>query len=213
MQNTYGVPKLTLDSINNQIDVARRLNSYWQIRRPTRSLKLSGAYNFVINSYPNAQGYNRFVYWPDYRVAGTINNIVNGFKEAGINQVQVGSLYDMSRGQIGCYRRTAPLTEEVVAACSFDPLNPIHQSILNQLNELEIKQQEPYSEVTTQLLNTGAFPGFQGGLNYQQQAAQARQQLANELSYLPTGAFPGFPGGREYLTAQQRSIEQYGMKY
>ncbi len=227
----FGLPSQRILSANQIIDYATRAsqqpNTYWQIANPNRTLKLTGARAYVNKNYFDSQGYDRFVYWPDYRVAGTIRDIVNTFRDAGINQVQIGTLYNMSNGQIGCYRRTATLSEEVVAACSFDALNPAHQAIFNELiNQRQPEtyaqmaertgqennrfalwgQQQPYSQVTNQII----------GLPEQRllpSQRQARQQIGNELSYLPTQAFPGFPGGSQFLTAQQRGVGQYGMRY
>jgi hypothetical protein len=39
----------------------------------------------------------------------------------------------MTSGKTGCYRKTVPLSEEVVAACSIDPLNPAHTVVFGQL--------------------------------------------------------------------------------
>jgi hypothetical protein len=196
---------------------------YWQVDNVGRPIRLAGAINFVAVHYPNAQGYNRYVYWPDYKVAGTIKDIVNTFRNAGINKVNVGTLYDMTNGQIGCYRKTVQISEEIVAACSFDPLNPSHQQVFEILKQRELAsqgreyglmiEQQPYSQVTNQLLNTGAYPGYVGGLPYQQQSSQKRQQIGSDISYLPAGYLPGFPGGSQYLQAQQRNVGTYGMRY
>lgn len=211
---------LTAERIQRLTGSALNTDSYWQVASPGRNLKLSGASTYVARNYPNRQGYDRYVYWPDYRVAGIINDIVNAFLNAGITQVQVGSLYEMSNGKIGCYRRTVPLTVEVVQACAFDPLNPDHQKVFREIQQEKAQQQQfalqqqqfPYSQVTGELLGAGAFGTFPGGVNYQQQAQQARQQIGGELAYLPTQAFPGFPGGQQYLAAQQRNVGQYGMQ-
>lgn len=60
-------------------------------------------------------------------MAGTIRN---RSKEAGVNLVNVGNLYLLTNGRIGCQPRTALLTKEVVAACSIDPSNPVHKQLL-----------------------------------------------------------------------------------
>lgn len=126
-----GAP-FTLERVNNLIKRSSKANSYWQVTNPNKTLKLAGATVYVNRNYPNTQGYDRFVYWPDYRVAGTIRDIVTNFRNAGINNVTVGSLYT-STGQLGCNQGIVPLSEEVVATCSYDPLNPAHQGIFRQL--------------------------------------------------------------------------------
>lgn len=60
------------------------------------------------------------VYFPDYRINGTVSEIVNSLKLAGIYQVNVGALYRESNGKMGCQPGTYLLSEEVVAACSYD---------------------------------------------------------------------------------------------
>lgn len=228
--------QLTLNQINRAVmNANNEYNTYWDVNMPNRLLKLAGARIYVKVNYPNTRLYNRFVYWPDYRVAGSIIDIYKRFRQAGINQVQVGSIYNMTNGQTGCYRKTVPLSLDVIIACSIDPLNPAHQIILDQLisepssEDIEemgyeikkLKLQQPYSQVTSNLLDLQPIGKFPGGLPYQQQAEQRllpiqqtyRQQLGSELSVIPSGVFPGFPGGTQYLTAQQRGVGQYGMRY
>lgn len=108
---------------------------YWRSANLHRSpLFLSNAAHFVAINFPNQIGYDRFVYWPDYQVTGTINDIVNRFRSAGINSVNIGTLYGMTQGQIGNLpQENIPLTPETVAANSFDPLNPVHQRILDEM--------------------------------------------------------------------------------
>ena len=108
MQAPVQTPSLTAEQINARVrDLFGSPNLYWQIDKPAETLRLSGSLYHVIRNYRDAQGSDRFVYWPDYKVAGTIKNIVNAFRNAGINQVQVGGLYGITSGQVGCYRRLA----------------------------------------------------------------------------------------------------------
>lgn len=116
-------------------------NKYSLITNPRRTLVLSNAPNIVRKHYPNAQGADRFVYWPDYMVAGTIKDIVKSFQTKGINQVNVGTLYTMSNGQIGCPPGAMPLSEQVVAACAYDPLNPVQTELLMALIGREVRSQ------------------------------------------------------------------------
>lgn len=83
--------------------------------------------------------------------------------------------------------------------------------------------QQPYSQLTSQLL--GAEPRgrvFPGGLTYQQQAEQrilsfqqqARQQIGEQLSYIPPNAFPGYPGGQEFWNQTRQFYgDDYDMEY
>ncbi len=200
------VPQLTADRISQLV---RRLNrpenfsKYWQVTKPSRVLTFSNAPRYVEKTYPNAQGANRFVYWPDYKVAGTISDIVNTFQNAGINQVHVGTLYSMSNGQIGCPPGILPLSEQVVANCAFDSLNPDHTELLLALANLDLRhtlgnmQQKQYNQLIGEQQNI-------------------RQQIGEEFLYAPPNAFqayPQFQGGQNFLTAQQRNVGQYGIGF
>jgi hypothetical protein len=198
---------LTIETINRLADVySKQPGIYWLVNAPARTVKLSNGLDYA---NPDAQGFDHFVFWPDYKVAGTIRNIVNKFRNAGINDVHVGTLYNMTNGNAGCYRRVVPLSEEVVAACSIDPLyqvipgETVQESV--RIHQLQQRQQ-PYSQVTNQLVNVEPAGRFPGGVYYQQQAEernlpyqqQSRQQIGEELSYLPVNIKPGFPGGQEF---------------
>jgi len=114
--------RLTLDQINHAMITARsEPNTYWNINEPNVLLKLGGARNYVRINYPNTKLYNRFVYWPDYKVAGQVKDIYIKFFKAGIRNVTVGSVYNMTDGRIGCYRNVVPLSLDVVIKCSIDP--------------------------------------------------------------------------------------------
>lgn len=176
---------LTDEQINERVNSIQQLPnlSYWLVDKPSRASKLSLAMVYVNRNHPNAQGYDRFVYWPDYKVAGTINNIYNKFKAAGIEEVQVGTLYEMTKGQIGCYRRIANLTLDVIASCSFDPLNQRDQFVYQQTIQgqrpklVDVQRQLPYS------------------------------RALNQLTYAPPSAFPGYVGGQEFWNATNEFYE------
>ena len=169
--------KLTVEKIILYTKDAIKKDRYWQVINPKKHLSLAASFKLINKDFSKATGYDRFVFWPDYKVAGTVNDIYNLFKEAGMNEIQVGSLYEMTKGQIGCYRRTAYLTLEVIASCSFDPLNPKHQFIYQQtiqgqkLELVDVQQQGPYS------------------------------RILNDLTYAPPSAFPGYAGGQEFWNA------------
>lgn len=64
-------------------------------------MQLARAARYVNSKQPNpTEHWDQFVYWPDYKVAGTVRDIVNRFREAGINQVNVGTLFALSNGKI-----------------------------------------------------------------------------------------------------------------
>lgn len=183
---------ISLDRINSIIqDVNRQGNNvYWAIGNPGYTVNLADSVRDIMTYYRHEEGYERVVYWPDYKIYGKINSIVRILRNSGVNQVQVGSLYAMSNGQIGCPPQIVPLSEEVVTACSFDPLNETHRILLEQLLGFDLRY----------LLN-------------QQQITQRRENrllVGNELLMLPP--YRSFPGGLSYQQAQQRNIGQYGMK-
>jgi hypothetical protein len=110
---------------------SRGPGAYWQIAAPNRSpLQLANSFQYVNTNFANRIGFDRFVYLPDYRVAGTINHIFNVLKDAGIKFVHVGDLYSMSNGQLGQPPQDAPLSLQTIAANSIDPLNPVHRQAL-----------------------------------------------------------------------------------
>ena len=65
---------------------------------------------------------NRFVYWPDYKVAGRAKDISEFFIKHNYSYVRVGS--------IDGNPRIVRITPEVVLANSYDPLNPRHSQYL-----------------------------------------------------------------------------------
>jgi len=131
---SQGQRQPTIQSINTHRDAAGRKgpNDYWQATNPPRPLKLTHAVRHVEQRHPNTQGINRFVYWPDYRVAGTISDILQVFQQAGYNTVQVGELNRMTGGLAGQPQQQVQLSANVIANNAFDPLNPQHQQILEQ---------------------------------------------------------------------------------
>lgn len=197
-------------------------NIYWHANNPSVTLRMTGpnmpSVKYIKNrpEYANAQGFNRFVYWPDYRIAGTINDIYNLFANAGVSNVEVGQLHLMTNGQVGCLEGNVQLSREVIANCSIDPLNPVHANLLSTLSR---EQQQSsggfrgiHSALTqglSQLSPSGTL--FPGGLQYQQYAQNARQAIAEELSYLPPISM--YPGGSEYHRNINELPDLYGRKY
>lgn len=177
---------ISLDRLNSRIRDVNRLgnNVYWAIGNPGHTLNLTDSIRWVRELYPRETGYDQVVFWPDLKVYGRVEDIVTTLRNSGINQVGVGSLYSMTNGQIGCPPQILPLSEEVVLACSFNPLNPDHRQLLSLLLNIELPSKEQL---------------------------QTRRQIGNELSMMPPGALAGFPGGQEYFQAQQRTAGRYGL--
>lgn len=110
-------------------------HTYWQLRNPSNLLRLADAPNFVREFYPNAQEGDRFIYWPDLLVAGTINDIVNTLSLSGVNRFETnGDLYRLSNGRFGQPVGTSmDLTGDNVYANSLDPLNPEHERFIESI--------------------------------------------------------------------------------
>jgi len=68
-------------------------------------------------AYPNLS----LVYLPDYRIAGTISDIVQTLRNRGIFDIQVGELYEMTDGQLGSIPGMYEVTERLIADNSIDP--------------------------------------------------------------------------------------------
>jgi hypothetical protein len=110
------------EKINNYIKNARRSKyRFWQIYKPSSLLELASANGFVNKALDLSSSYRQFVYWPTYRVAGTVNDIINLFKREGVYEV-----YDINGNLV-------PLTEKVVSQSSFHPFNLIHVQYISNL--------------------------------------------------------------------------------
>lgn len=207
-------PPLTPDSIVKRMNSVRP-GAYWQVNNPLATFLIKGAEDYVRQRYPNAQGFDRFVYWPDYRVAGTINDIYNRFAQAGVSHVIVGQLYTLSNGQVGCPPQTVPLSPQIIASCAIDPLNPVHVNIFPDIIGGDIYQNKPSREFQSRLTNeltnlAPAGPLFPGGIQFQQQAQNLGQMLSDDLSYLPPrGAFPGGSVYRQGLNETMQGLQSF----
>ena len=103
---------------------------HWLVMRPNNYVTMDLTTLSVDESYLTASGADRFVFFPDYSVAGRIKDILNRFNEGGLSSVTVGALYNMSDRRLGSPQKTLHLTEETLINNSLDPLNQDHQSIL-----------------------------------------------------------------------------------
>lgn len=115
---------LTTDAIQRHVAAAAKAGpgTFWQVSKPTRTLKLTGALAYVNKNFPGREGVNRFVYWPDFRVAGTVSDIVSAFRQAGVQNVTVNG-------------QSMPLTEQLIMQAALDPLNPNHRALIEQASE------------------------------------------------------------------------------
>lgn len=92
------------------------------------------ASQYVIERYAGRQGAERFVLWPDLRVAGTIKKIVEALRRAGFRTVPVGELYRLTDGRLGTPPGRYPLTEQLIAENSLDPLDPNEQPVIMEVS-------------------------------------------------------------------------------
>jgi hypothetical protein len=100
--------------VNNNLN-----GSYWQATNPNRRLSLGSSPEYVRRDYPNQPPDNHFVYFTPYRVAGTVNDIINVISQTGLNltpQEVIQNSYDplsgprLSRSELAQMART-PLSE------------------------------------------------------------------------------------------------------
>lgn len=121
---TTAPKSLTNDSIKKHQAAAVKLgpSTYWQVAKPSRTLKLTGSVAYVTKNYANRPMGDHFVYWEPFRVAGTVSDIVNTFSAAGISSV------DLGRGQ-------QQLTQQLVAQTAIDPLNAEHRAMIEQMQK------------------------------------------------------------------------------
>ena len=99
---------------NIQSAIQQGPDVYWTIAEPVTFLTLADANRHVFHNCPGREGYDRFVYWPKYRVAGTVDEIAQVFREEGV------------------YVRP-----DLVYQDSIDPLNPHHQQELQRLSQIQ----------------------------------------------------------------------------
>lgn len=126
---------LTAEGIENRKNTVQKKGrgTYWKVTKPTSTLKLSTSHTYVNNAnhgFANAQGYNRLVYWPDYQVVGTANDIYQAFHNAGVNRVTVNVLHTVTGGRAGNSGQF-DISPALVYSNSFDPLNPEHKQLIH----------------------------------------------------------------------------------
>ena len=137
--NVQTAKPITAQLIQKYIDTARKQQHlqpgqpgppliYWKANKAgsqMQTLNLSAAITYVAQRYSNLPENNPFVYFPDYLVCGELNQIVTVFRAAGINQLPVGKLYEMSSGAFGNQPGTTiNVDPESVLANSINVRNP-----------------------------------------------------------------------------------------
>ena len=109
--------------------------AYWRITQPGY-VSLSGAAALVAKSHMAgaANPATRWVYYPDLRVAGTVQDIGNLL--AGGGQYLVGGKASVAQGGNGYTGQRAQLTGyDQIYNASFDPLNPADLQIITSLKK------------------------------------------------------------------------------
>lgn len=140
----YGIRRTYRDRIWHELS-ATYGNRFWILgarqnpglmaRRGDPYLIPNTAYTYAATRYPGRQGYDQFVLWPDLRVAGTVNQIVDILRKAGFKTVPIGELYRLTNGQMGSPSGKYPLTEQLIYENSLNPLNRNQDQIILNLNE------------------------------------------------------------------------------
>jgi len=181
------------ETIEKSLQAAKRAghNVYWQIDRPTRYLKLTRfeTPQYVQNNYPGREDNERFVYWPDYRVVGTVNNIVRKFKELGIRGVDVAELNQRTEGQRGYSSGRYPLTSQLVYDNSIDPVDPNQLPLIDMMRAQDFQQIDEQNARIMAMLPPvgGTVQGFSNGYG----DLQTRKQnfLNSVLQNMPADEF------------------------
>lgn len=101
---------------------ARPHLAYHSSGTPYFTLRTANVY--VLSEYRGRRGYDKFVLWPDLRLAGTVNHIVQLLRKAGLKTVPVGELYRLTDGRIGSPPGRYPLTEQLIYENSVIPWDP-----------------------------------------------------------------------------------------
>ena len=136
----YDLPRPIIPLFQSQIiqlSTYMRGLGYWLINNPTEYVTFDLVNLGVDKEYLSAADYDRFVFWPDYNIAGRIRDIVYRLKEAGVYAATVGELHRLTGKKAGSPTQFVSLTEEVILENSFDPLNPVNQRIMLNLNRRE----------------------------------------------------------------------------
>jgi len=97
---------------------------YWNVMNPSDTVRLTD----ILNSQDAPD--RNIIYWPDYKVFGTLVEIYNTFHLANETTINVGALYTLSDGLFGRSRGTLQLTGNNIYRNSIDPSNDQQRRIL-----------------------------------------------------------------------------------
>lgn len=112
----------------NDIRISRNLTTdpeiYWNVMNPYNTVRLTD----ILNSQDASE--MNIIYWPDYKVFGTLDQIYITFHLADISSINVGVLYTLSDGSFGRAQRTLQLTSDNIWRNSIHPSNDQQRRIL-----------------------------------------------------------------------------------
>lgn len=116
---------------------------------------LSSAEKYVLSKGGRSSvGYDRIVYWPDYRLVGPAVQIAEHIKKTGATHVIVGIIHYMTNGKIG-NRGSLPITPQLIYDNSFDPLdtqsNIVLRQFISQGCELKAAVNDEYQTMVDEL--------------------------------------------------------------
>lgn len=141
------------------------------------------------------------VYWPDYRLVGTPQEIYDLLVSNGIETVDIGDLFEMTFGCLGDFpRKNVILSPQLISDNSFHPLDEYDQQYLTLVAHNDIKGVRDLCQAQHQY-------------NQEFYREQSRIPFGRAVSIIPE-ARPNkfFPqGGVGYQEAEQFARENYLM--
>jgi hypothetical protein len=105
---------------------------YWLIKEPSKYITTDLVHLGVDKVYLNAEEYDRFVFWPDFKVAGTVKELYEAFSQLLL--VKIGELKKITHGNFGI-TGIYPISPKIIYDSSLDPLKPDHQHVLSKLSK------------------------------------------------------------------------------
>jgi hypothetical protein len=107
----------------NKNTLSQYMNKYWLATNPMKTRDLRAA----------IQNPSLF-YWPDYRIAGTIQEILGLLNAKHIDQVKIGELYRRSNGEFGSVPGWYFPTEELIRENSLN--YPVHAQLIGDMTNV-----------------------------------------------------------------------------
>ena len=108
---------------------------YWDIMNASNTIRLTDILN--MQNPPERNG-SRIIYWPDYKVFGTIDEIFNTFGLADMSQIAAGALYTLTDGQFGNSPGVLPLSLRNIFNNSYNPATSKQKQMLIDIYSSDI---------------------------------------------------------------------------